>query len=108
MSVICLPDPRHELDKKSFIFHYSGFCWKMVCEGSGKVEKGRGLGPWGGMEPDPGARMQGQELASMQGFCRGEDGQTGGGAASDGPSSQQEPLGRAGQCTPGPFASVFT
>lgn len=109
LSVICLPDPRHELDKKSFIFHCSGVCWKMGCQGSGKVEKGRGLGPWERVEPDPGARMQGQAVSKhMQGFCRGQDGQTGGEAASDGPSSQQEPLGRAGQCTPGPFASGFT
>ena len=41
----------------------------------------------------------------MQASYGGEVGQTGGGAA-----CQQEPLGgeAVGQCTPGPFMSVFT
>lgn len=41
-----------QLDKKTLVFHYVGL-------GSVKVEKGEGVGPWGGLEPGPGARMEG-------------------------------------------------
>lgn len=43
-----------QLDKKILVFYYVGL-------GSVKVEKGEGVGFWGGLELGLGVRMEGQE-----------------------------------------------
>lgn len=55
----CLPITRPRLEKKTFIFHYSVFCWKMGGSGMRKGGERWRSQTWGGMEPDSGARMQG-------------------------------------------------
>lgn len=79
-SVICLPVPRPKLDEKIFMFVRAGFAGSWCVW---EQERWRGLRSWGGMGPDPGARMQGRELASTQGSGGGEDGETGGAGAGE-------------------------
>lgn len=85
--VICHPISRPKWTRKLY-YTAVGLTGGGV-SGSGTVEKGGGLRPWGRMEPRPGEQMQGQESARVRASV--EEGRSGQEEElpPDGPSSQQ-------------------